>query len=107
MKRVENLSLIKGETDYIREARASKDGGEIVVTIVGFKTGQGVILVGIYLGLREGKKVKIYLDNEMTTYRGSPVFSSVKIEGAVALCESWTANYTILNKKMDLPFFSF
>ena len=75
------MTSINGEIDYIREAEAlSQTEGEVVVTIIGFKAGQGVILAGIYPGLREGKKVKIYLGDKIMSYKGTSVFNAKKIE---------------------------
>ncbi len=76
--------LVKGEIDYIKPVEISSlDGTEMIITMVGFKSGEGVILSGIYPGLREGKKVKIHFGQRTKDYKGSAVYEATKIEPIV------------------------
>lgn len=74
-------TLIKGEIDSIREADFLSAGGEeATITLIGFKSGEGAIVSGIHPGLKEGKKVKIYLEKSAKTYKGTLIYEIRKIE---------------------------
>ena|SRR3990167_3775095 len=77
----EKTILIKGEIDFVKEVEIfSPANGETVVTLIGFNSGEGTIVSGIQPGIKEGKKVKIYLGDKISSYKGSPVYEITRIE---------------------------
>lgn len=79
----EELVIIKGEIDHLEVLtnESARGGQEIVLTLIGFKEGQGTIAKGLYPGLQKGKKVKLFLKPSETIYRGAPTFIIYKIDG--------------------------
>jgi hypothetical protein len=73
--------MLKGEIDTLREIEVfSQTEGETVITLVGFKNGEGVIIAGIYPGLKVGKRVKIHLKPSLKKYKGTAIHEAVRIE---------------------------
>lgn len=72
---------LEGEIDSLKAINeSSPKKGEIALVLIGFKDGNGTIAKGIYPGLKEGKKVKLYLRPSNTMYKGSQTYEIYKIE---------------------------
>lgn len=77
----EALITIEGEIDFLKQvSEIYPQGGEFTFVLIGFKDGNGIIAQGIHPGLKEGKKVKLYLKLSEIIYRGSSVNEIQKIE---------------------------
>ena len=49
------------------------------MTLVGFSSGDGVILRGLYPGLSEGKRVTLYVNRLADQYKGTPIYEVIRI----------------------------
>lgn len=79
---IEEAITSEGEIDSLKTINESfPKRGEVAFVLIGFKAGNGVIAKGIYPGLKEGKKVKLYLKPSGTMYKGSQTYDIEKIEG--------------------------
>ena len=75
-----NLTRLSGTIETVREIEVfSREEGEIVMTLVGFSSGDGVILRGLYPGLSEGKSVKLYVNRLVDQYKGTPIYEVIRI----------------------------
>ncbi len=81
-KPVEKLVMLKGQIDFVKEVEifSANDNETTMVTLLGFNSGEGAIVSGIHPGIREGKKVRIYLKAKITTYKGTLVYEINRIE---------------------------
>ena len=77
----EKTQLIKGEIDFLKQIDAFfANENEVAITLIGFKSGEGAVVLGIHPGLKEGKKVKIYMEKSAKTYKGALIYEVKKID---------------------------
>ena len=77
-----NLTRLSGTIETVRELEVfSQEEGEIVMTLIGFSSGDGVILRGLYPGLSEGKRVNLYVNRLADQYKGTPIHDVIRIAG--------------------------
>ena len=77
----EKTQLIKGEIDFLKQIDAFfANENEVAITLIGFKSGEGAVILGIHPGLKEGKKVKIYMEKSAKTYKGALIYEVKKID---------------------------
>jgi len=77
----EKTQLIKGEIDSLKQIDAFfANENEVAITLIGFKSGEGAVVLGIHPGLKEGKKVKIYMEKSAKIYKGALIYEIKKID---------------------------
>ena len=77
----EKTQLIKGEIDSLKQIDAFfANEDEVAITLIGFKSGEGAVVLGIHPGLKEGKKVKIYMEKSAKIYKGALIYEVKKID---------------------------
>jgi len=77
----EKTQLIKGEIDFLKQIDAFfANENEVAITLIGFKSGEGAVVLGIHPGLKEGKKVKIYMEKSAKIYKGALIYEVKKID---------------------------
>jgi len=77
----EKTQLIKGEIDFLKQIDAFfANENEVAITLIGFKSGEGAVVLGIHPGLKEGKKVKIYMEKSAKIYKGALIYEIKKID---------------------------
>lgn len=84
-KKKDNVKIIQGKIESISEdSDEEDDGDDLFVTFVGFTSGDGVVLKGVHPGLRIGKSVKLYLEeDEECQYMSTPMYQLKKVEKVV------------------------
>ena len=81
-KNSDETFMMKGEIESIKEIElfSKTTNEEFNITLVGFKSGDGVVLCGVYPGLKNGKKVKLYLRPSGIRYKGTVANEVMRIE---------------------------
>ena len=81
MSQTEETPSLSGEIDSLKAINEFlPKRGEVALILIGFKDGSGIVAKGTYPGLKEGKRVRLYLKPSDTEYKGSQAYEIYRIE---------------------------